>query len=236
MRIGRKRAAALTAATVILTTGIGVNAMERSTINIPKGWSGLLTYGTLMKRATMERLLGRSFPGQVYYVHLKDYVRGWEFRRPLSGPHADPSADRKISTAYRGEQGEVPIEGLVSLSVYPQKGVRLNAALYLLPDEDLTKVDRAEQGYRRLDVTDGIEEYDFAGGRVYAYEGPPGDEATASADPAKYILVKESLDEVTRAADSVGKAFRAEFEKSTRPVTYMVVPFAMIIWEPANKE
>ena len=223
MRIGRLWQFAVLAAIVLGTPGVGVNGMEKSKIDIPKGWSGIVTYGTLMFKPFMERCLGRKCPGQVYRVHLAGFIRGWEFRRPLSDPASDPAPPQEISATRRTEQAEAPVEGLISLNVYPEKGARLNGVLYILSDADLLKVDEIESGYRRLDVTDKIEEYDFAGGKVYVYEGLPEDGAVKAADPARFVLMKEYLDRVVRAADAIGGEFRAEYDETTRPIAYRVV-------------
>ena len=50
-------------------------------------------------------------------------------------------------------------------------------------------------------------------------------------DKGTYILLKEFLDKVAGACDAIGKEFRDEFDRSTRPCSYPVVPFEKITWE-----
>ena len=39
---------------------------------------------------------------------------------------------------------------------------------------------------------------------------------------------------VTGACDAIGKEFREEFDSSTRPCAYPVVPYKNVIWEKAS--
>jgi hypothetical protein len=111
-----------------------------------------------------------------------------------------------------------------------EKG-RINGILYLIPNEDLIKFDKRERTYERVDVTDKIEEYRFEGGKVYVYVGFPDRQEKSAPAPGRYILFKEYLDQVTGACDRLGKTFRAEFDESTRPTAYPIVPFANVVWE-----
>jgi hypothetical protein len=95
-------------------------------------------------------------------------------------------------------------------------------------------LDKREWGYRRMDVTDKIEEFHFRGGRVYVYEGLPERADGSSTKKGTYILIKEFVDLVTGACDAIGKNFRNEFDKSTGPCKYEVVPVKNIIWEKAK--
>ena len=209
----------------------GIAAESKKTIEIREGLAGMIGYGTLMSLSSLEQTLGHKYEGQAYPVHVRDYVRGWAFRRPLNDPQANPATAKKIDACFLRNDERVPFEGMVNLNVYPEKSGRMNCILYVLSEADLLKVDKREWDYQRVDVTDRIEEHEFSGGRVYLYEGLPEHADTAAADPGKYILIKEYVDQVTAACDGMGKEFRAEFESSTRPVAYPVVSFQAIIWD-----
>jgi len=212
-------------------SGAGIAAESRSTIEIREGMAGMIGYGTLMSLSSLEQTLGHKYEGQAYPVHVRDYVRGWAFRRPLNDPQANPATAQKTDACFLRNDERVPFEGMVNLNVYPEENGRMNCILYVLSEEDLLKVDKRERDYQRVDVTDRIEEYKFSGGRVYIYEGLPEHPDTAAADPGKYLLIKEYVDQVTEACDGIGKEFRAEFERSTRPVAFPIVSFQAIIWE-----
>ena len=214
----------------------GIAAESKSTIEIREGMVGLIGYGTLMSLPTLEQALGHAYAGQACQVHVRDYTRGWAYRRPMNDPEAKPAAAGRINTWFLLNNERIPFDGMVSLNIYPEKNSRMNCILYLLSQEDLLKVDQWEKGYRRVDVTDKIEEYDFSGGRVYIYEGLPEHADTVAADPKKYILIKEYVDQVTMACDGIGKDFRAEFDRSTRASAYPIVSFTTVIWEKSDKQ
>jgi hypothetical protein len=130
----------------------------------------------------------------------------------------------------RGNE-RVPIAGAAELNIYPKKKGRINAILYLISDAEVINLDKREWGYRRVDVTDKIEEFQFRGGKVYVYEGLPGRTDVSSTEKGTFILIKEFADSVTGACDAVGKNFRDEFDKSTRPCEYQVMPFKEIVWD-----
>ena len=103
--------------------------------------------------------------------------------------------------------------------------------MYLISNADMIGLDEREWGYRRVDVTDMIEEFKFSGGKVYVYEGIPGSTEGFSSEKGTYILIKEFADLVTGACDDIGKDFREEFDKSTRACAYPVMSYKEIVWE-----
>jgi hypothetical protein len=111
---------------------------------------------------------------------------------------------------------------------------RINGILYLITNEELISLDKKERCYRRVDVTDRIEEFRSRGGKVYVYEGLPRSPVASSADKGAHILIKEFLDLVTGALDLRGKAFRDEFDKSTKPHAFPILSYKNIVWEEAE--
>lgn len=206
-------------------------AGNKSTIEIQKGSAGMIGYGTLMALKSMEQTLGRSYQGPIYQVHLQEYIRGWALLRPFKDPQAGSAETPQIDAHFLQNKNPVPICGMVSLNIYPQKESRINCILYRIDEGDLLKFDKRERGYQRVDVTDKIEEYRITGGRVYVYVGPADQPLGAASGPGKYIIVREYVEQVTGACDGIGRGFRAEFDRSTRPYAYPIVPFAQIVWK-----
>lgn len=213
----------------------GIAEKKKNTIEIREGLAGMIGYGTLMSLRSLEQTLGHPYGGPAYQVHVRGYIRGWALRRPNNDPQANVAEAGKIDACFLRNDKRIPFAGTVNLNIYPEKNGRINCILYLLSREDLLKIDKREGGYQKVDVTDKIEEYDFSGGRVYIYEGLPEHPDTSSADPGKYIIVKEYVDQVTMACDSIGKNFRAEFDGSTRPIAYQSVSYKMIVWNKSDK-
>jgi len=233
-------------ATKILSTGVlvalsfsllalfplsrSVLAAKRKTIlTIPEGSVGLIAYGSLMSLASMEETLGHQYAGPVHQVHLLGYERSWTHLRPLNDPAA--AGARKLEASFLRGDERVPFVGTIELNIRPKKKGRINAILYLVTEAELLKLDKRERTYRRVDVTDKIEKFRFRGGKVYAYEGLQGRSGGPSADQGTHILIKEFLEMVTGACDTLGKEFRGEFDRSTRPCAFEVVSYTMIKWE-----
>ncbi len=220
---------------VLFLSCISVSAAKRiNTIEIPEGSAGIVAYGSLISLPSMEQTLGHKYQGPVNQIHLTGYEREWICVRPFNGPRAN-SADTKRIDAFllRGNE-RVPITGAAELNIYPKKKGRINAILYLISNAEVISLDKRERGYRRVDVTDKIEEFQFRGGRVYVYEGVPERTDGSSTKMGTYILIKEFVDMVTSACDAIGKNFRDEFDKSTRPCVYQVVSYKEIVWEKAK--
>jgi len=206
----------------------GCTAKQKNSLEIPEGLTGIISYGSLISVPSMEKTLGHKYEGPIHEVHLLGYERVWTCVRPWD------SSTRKFSAyVLRGEE-RVPILGAAELNIYPKKTGKINGVLYLITDDELLSFDQRERGYQRVEVTEKIEEFSFSGGKVYVYEGLPGSPLDPSEEKGIYILIKEFFDMVNEACDSRGEDFRKEFDRTTRPCEYEVVPYENIIWEKDN--
>jgi hypothetical protein len=205
-------------------------AKRKSTIEIPEGSDGLVAYGSLISLASMEKTLGHKYQGPINPIHLTGYKRAWECLRPLNDPLTDPVDIERIDAFFLRGNERIPFDGAVELNIHPKRKGRINAILYLISNAEMISLDKREWGYRRVDVTDKIEECQFRGGRVYVYEGLPERRNAFLTKKGTYILMKEFVDLLASACDAIGKNFRDEFDKSIWPCKYEVVPFKNIIW------
>jgi hypothetical protein len=218
---------------LFLSSIFGCARKRKGILEIPEGSVGIIAYGSLISLPSMEESLGHKYEGPIHEVHLTGYERVWTCVRPFDDPLATAAGARKVHAYVLRDTERVPIIGAIELNIYPKKKGRINGILYLITNEDLIRFDKREYGYRRVDVTDKIEEFRFLEGKVYIYEGLSGPPMASSVDKGTYILIKEFLDLVTGACDARGKGFRNEFDKSTRPCGFPVVSFKNIIWEEA---
>jgi len=209
-------------------------AKRKSMIEIPEGSAGIIAYGSLISLPSMEQTLGHKYNNPIYEVHLRGYERVWTCVRPFNDPQAIAAGAKKIDVYFLRDTERVPIIGAAELNIYPKKKGWINGILYLITNEELFSLDKRERGYRRMDVTDRIEEFRFRGGKVYVYEGLPESPVAFSADKGTYILIKEFLDLVTGACDLRGKDFRDEFDKSTRPCVFPVLSYKNVVREIAE--
>jgi len=209
-------------------------AKRKSTIEIPEGSAGIVAYGSLISLPSMEQTLGHKYQGPINQIHLTGYEREWICVRPFNDPRANSADIKRIEAFFLRGTERVPFNGTAELNIHPKKKGRINAILYLISNAEMIRLDKREWGYRRVDVTDKIEEFQFRGGKVYVYEGLPGPTDGSSTEKGTYILIKEFLDSVTGACDAIGKNFRDEFDKSTRPCVYQVMSYKEIVWEKAK--
>jgi len=219
---------------LFLSSIFGCAAKIKSTLEIPEGFAGIIAYGSLISLPSMEQSLGHKYEGPIHEVHLTGYERVWTCVRPWNDPLATAAGAKKFDAYILRGTERVPIIGAAELNIYPKKKGRINGVLYLITNKELLRFDEREWGYRRVDVTDKIEEFRFRGAKVYVYEGLPRSTPGSSADKGTYILIKGYLDLVTNACDSRGKDFRKEFDRTTGPCEYEVVPFKNIIWGKAK--
>lgn len=211
-----------------------LNEKKKDTIEIKEGFVGMIGYGSLMSLKSMEQTLGHKYKNSIYQVHLIDYNRGWTYFLPINDPQSNSAEDLKYYGFFLQNNDSIPFEGMVNLNIDPKKKSKINCILYLIAKEDLIKFDKREIGYQKVDVTDKIKEYSFNGGRVYVYEHFPDHQYKSSSDVKKYILVKDYVDLITKACDSIGKNFRAEFDKSTCPPSSQIVAYEKIVWKKAR--
>jgi hypothetical protein len=207
---------------------------KKTTLEIPAGSVGMIGYGSLMSLSSMEQSLGRKYKGPTYQIHLAGFERTWTHLRPFNEVQSEPADNVQYNAYYVEENVRIPVDGSVELDICHKKDGRINAVLYVIPDKDIIKFDKRERTYERVDVTDKVEEYRIAKGKVYAYAGLPDQAGKPSPDPRRYILFKEFFDQVTSACDGLGQQFRAEFDASTRPINYPIVPFVKVVWEKAK--
>ena len=209
----------------------GCAANGKRILEIPQGFAGIVAYGSLISLPSMEQTLGHKYNGPVHEIHLRGWERMWSSVRPFNDPQAIAAGAPRMDIYFLRGAERVPVIGAAELNVYPKKKGRINGILYLITEEELLSLDKREHGYRRVDVTDRIEEFRFRSGKVYIYEGLPGTPVATSADKGAYVLIEEFRDLVTGACDLRGKEFRDEFDRSTRPCEFPVLSYKDIVWE-----
>jgi hypothetical protein len=219
---------------LVLSSSSACAAKRKSTIEIPEGMAGIVAYGSLMSLPSMEQTLEHKYQGPIHQIHLTGYEREWICVRPFNDPRANSADIKRIEAFFLRGNERVPFDGTAELNIHKRKKGRINAILYLISNADMIGLDKREWGYRRVDVTDKIEDFKFRGGKVYVYEGVPGRTDGSSSEKGTYILIKEFAEMVTGACDAIGKDFRDEFDKSTRPCAYQVMSYEEIVWEQAK--
>ena len=204
---------------------------KKKTIEIKSGFVGMIGYGTLMSVKSLEQTLKHKYNDSLYQVHLIYYIRGWTYFVPINDPPKKSTEDSRYYGFILQGNDSIAFDGMVNLNIEPKEKSKINCILYIISEEDLLKFDKREFGYQKVDVTNQIEEYNFIGGKVYVYEHFPETKEISKIDTNKYILVKNYVDFITNACDSIGKIFRNEFDESTNPPTTQIVPYDKIVWK-----
>jgi hypothetical protein len=188
--------------------------LEKEVITIEKGKVGMIGYGSLMSKTSMEKTLKRTYQDSFYLVHLKDYQRSWDFFSSVLNPKRD--------FFYSKDNDTIQIYNGIALNITESDKQKMNCVLFFITPEELAEFDIREKGYDRIDVTNKIEEYEFKGGKVYVYKADA--EHTYNYElKDNTVLPKPYFDLVTKACDSIGVKFRQEFESSTKNLDKVTV-------------
>lgn len=204
---------------------------QKGTINMKQDFVGLIGYGSLMSLKSMESSLGRQYDDSVYTVHLNGYVRAWTSYRLFNDPEESDSSRPKFYGFILQNNDSIPFDGIVQLNVESSDKNSMNCILYIVSNEDIINFDRREFDYDRIDVTDKIEEYNITGGKVFMYQQKPDYYSKSVINKSKFIVVKEFMESITTACDGIGKNFRLEYDKSTLPPIFQIVPSQRIAWK-----
>jgi len=209
---------------VLLLTFISTSCqtVKKKTIEIKEGFVGMIGYGSLMSLKTFEQTLGHKYSDSIYLVHMTSYVREWSYFWPIDDPKFTSPNGVKYYAFFIQETDTIPFEGFVNLTISQKEKSKINCVLYLITQNEILKFDKMEDGYQKVDVTGKIEEYSFKGGQVYAYEHLP--DPQFKVDKTKYIVLKDDVDLITDACDSIGMGFRKEFDNSTVPYSGQIIP------------
>ena len=119
-------------------------------------------YGSLA--AELPFVPGREPRGEGFVADLPGFARGW-------GVAMDNRRDLPGYKYYTASDGTRPQVFVSFLDVTPaHRSVSVNGLCLPVDGEQLTRLDRRERNYMRLDVSDRI---DAGGARVWVYVGTP---------------------------------------------------------------
>ncbi len=202
---------------------------KKKTVEIKEGYVGMIGYGSLMSLKSFEQTLGHKYSDSIYQIHLKSYLREWSFFRPFNDPKATPPNGLRYYGFILQNSDTIPFDGIVNLNISPKENSKINCILYFITKEELIQFDKREFGYQKVDITDKIEEYLFKGGQVYAYVHFPDPQIKVY--ETEYVVIKDLVDLITNACDSIGMNFRKEFDNSTVPYQGQIIPYKNTFWK-----
>ena len=203
-------------------------AEKKQKIKIEKGKVGIIGYGSMMSLKSMESTIKEKYQDSIYLVHLLGYQREWNYGI-YNYDTIWSEEDLKYDGFFVQNKDTLLFEKTIYLNIVPQKDSRMNCVLYFISSEKLKRFDEREKGYKRIDVSNMIEEYDFQSAKVYAYKALPNYVYHAESDKKISIIEKRYVDLVTAACDSIGLDFRREYEASTKSFNPDMV--AKVLWK-----
>lgn len=180
--------------------------MSVPTVHIGSGEAGIVGYGSLLSKASLERTLEREYRGPFVACSLPDWRRTWDVRQP--------------NRAYFCEtaDGRMYPENILYLNVTRGAGAILNGVVIVVTAEQLLALDAREWMYDRVAVTERLQDVRVTGGDVYLYAAKPEFVVHGVESPCIAAVRATYLDIVETGLANLGPPFRAAYELSTDPV------------------
>ena len=201
----------------------------RPTIVIEDGKVGMIGFGSLMSLKRTEEVFKHKYTDSIYLVHLEGFQRSWDYVTSNDNQHVYTEEDLTYDRFYIQDNDTLIFDNTIYLNITEQVGSSMNCVLYTVTKEEIEKMDLYEFGYERIDVTNKIKEYNFKGGKVFAYKALPEYQYDPKKTVGTTIIEKDYFDLVTDACDSIGLEFRQEYDTSTSPLHLELV--APVFWK-----
>lgn len=212
---------------VLMITGCE-QASDKPTLVIEKGKVGVIAYGSLLSLQRTEDVLNHAYKDSIYLVHLEGFQRTWDY--VAANDDQGYTAEELDNAGYylRGND-TLLFNNAIYLNITEHKGSAMNAVLYMVTENEIKDLDGYEFGYERIDVTEKITEYNFKGGKVYAYKATPAYVYDAQKTKGVTVIPQDYLELVTKACDNLGPDFRKEYDATTSPLNLELA--APVIWK-----
>jgi hypothetical protein len=189
---------------------------QKKTLIIPDGKVGLIGYGSLMSKKSMETTLGRIYTEDYMMVHLTGFERKWTFSRPNDGKFRPQSY-------YLNLADTIYPKYTIALNIERANDKYINACLFIIDESDLEAFDTREYGYERLNVTDKINELNVKG-TVYVYSALPEFNRIVTNDPEENTIAEQYI-KIVEDGFKDNQDFKDEFFKTTIPYNRAIVKY-----------
>jgi hypothetical protein len=180
--------------------------MSVPAVHIGAGEAGILGYGSLLSKASLERTLRQEYRRPYVTCSLPDWRRTWDVRQPNRAFFCE-TAD-----------GRMYPENILYLNVTRGAGATLNGVVIVVSTEQLLALDAREWMYNRVAVTGGLQGVRVTGGDVYLYASKPEFVVRGVESPRIAAVRATYLDIVETGLADLGASFRDAYERSTEPV------------------
>lgn len=180
--------------------------MSLPAVHIGAGEAGILGYGSLLSKASLERTLGQEYKRPFLPCSLPGWRRTWDVRQPNRAFYCETA------------EGRMYPENILYLNVTRGAGATLNGVVIVVTAEQLLALDAREWMYDRVAVTERLQGVDVTGGHVHLYASKPEFIVRGVESPRIAAVRATYLDIVETGLAGLGPAFRTAYELSTDPV------------------
>jgi hypothetical protein len=168
---------------------------------------GLIGYGSLINRDSIERTLGRKLPADALReVKVSGWKRTWDVFMPNEAFYE--------KTADGGRQYPAKI---AYLNFQPDPNCKSNCSLFVINKKDLAGFDTREWIYERRDFTDQLDGVKLEGGSAYAYVGRK-QFLYDTANPGEVRMRSSYFDIVEKALEQKSPEYRKDYWAGTDPL------------------
>jgi len=171
-------------------------------LKLPSGMVGLVGYGSLILKSSMERTLGQPYSGKRYECHLRGWKRCWDALYP----------NRNFYFVKEDGKRCFP-ENILYLNIRRSHEL-LNGVLYVIPEAELPGFDKREWVYDRVNVAADLSDLTVEGD-VWAYVGKPSCVMTEPLALEQAAIRSSYLKIVSAGLDEFDASFRHQYEQSS---------------------
>ena len=143
---------------------------------------------------------------------MEGYQRYWNFLAPNDSIH--PPVHSIIKCVI--DKDTITPENCIFLNIQGTENKSMNCCFFVIDESDLQTLDNTEIGYKRIDVSKSIREFDVEGGPVYAYQALPNYlKEPITNKPHLNAIPSQYLDLLNTAFEDLGETYKKEFYEST---------------------
>jgi|GEM_PF-823751 len=181
-------------------------AKAEKTIVIPEGKVGMIGYGSLLNKESMEKTLGRQLETIPLDVTISSFERNWKVKMPNEAFYAEVAGSR------------ITPRNVGYLNVAPNPGKDMNATLFIIKKDDLAAFHQREWIYDPVDFSGRLKDTRIEGGQIFGYMAKP-QYMVKEGEVFPEVGVRRSYGGIVEGAlEKKDPAFRQAYRDSTAPV------------------
>ncbi len=179
--------------------------MGDKVIRLRGGQTAVVGYGALLLRESIGSFIRRRYDRPLATCHVAGWRRSWNVAMPNSAFYFEQNAAR------------IYPDKIIYLNACPARAL-LNCVVFVLDASELEVLHRCEWIYDPIRVTESLRGVRIDGGDAILYSGRPEFHAGPVLNPLEGAIRASYITTLDTALNSIGAAFRTEYEQSTDPL------------------